>query len=253
VGDSCIFEIRLVATTAINLISILDCHLLFGNPLSSWSLTISGLRDHSFEPRINQPNLQALMSIGCDAAEAVRLSTPRCCCRDKGAELRHRIATQCNVQAGTTYCWISTRFHPKMCASIDQPPGPSSTNATPKVAKKIHGQAFPLRIYRTQRARMTSRHPAIGVHKPTIRSTPSAIASMSRIAGSIGWPVRNLAIPCVIKAAPTTTRISKSPAPGQPRANVEYKRRKRTSSRGYPVGESHRNPRKSQILTHLSL
>jgi hypothetical protein len=50
---------------------------------------------------------------------------------------------------------------------------------------------------------------------------------------------------------PATTRKSKSPTPGQPRANVEKRRRTTTSSRGYPIADLFRNPRKGIILTIL--
>jgi hypothetical protein len=54
-------------------------------------------------------------------------------------------------------------------------------------------------------------------------------------------------------AEPTTTRIRSKPVPGQPPANVEYKRRKDAPFRStLPVSavlKAERKPKKSQIVT----
>jgi hypothetical protein len=134
------------------------------------------------------------------------------------------------------------RFHPKRWASTDQPPGPISTKAPPNVARKISGHEVPLSAKVLHSASIITRDPAIGVHKPTTRSSPSPIASMSKIAGSIAWSIRNLSIPCAMRAIPATSRMSKSPTPGQPRANVENRRCKRTPCQSYSIVEHERSP-----------
>jgi hypothetical protein len=60
--------------------------------------------------------------------------------------------------------------------------------------------------------------PATGVHNPASRNNPAVIASTSGTA--------NRGSARTISAIPATTRNSSRPAPGQPRANVENRRRK---------------------------
>jgi hypothetical protein len=56
-----------------------------------------------------------------------------------------------------------------------------------------------------------------------------------------------------MREIPVTTRNSKSPAPGQPRAKVENRRRTQTPWQGYAIFFPVRNPRNGPGLTLLSL
>ena len=76
----------------------------------------------------------------------------------------------------------------------------------------------------------------MGVHKPTSSSIPAAIARTWNIARLTGGPLRSSMILRTINAMPTTSRISRSPTPGAPCANVEKSRRK--IHRGYVIPDA---------------
>src|ERR1700691_6168188 len=125
---------------------------------------------------------------------------------------------------------MSMRFHPKRRASTDQAPGPSSARAAPRVANRIrvHGSPGYEKAFHTS---MTTRsNPAMGVHKPTIRSTPAPVAITHNMVGPNGGPPHSFVTPASIKAIPVTRRMSNRPTPGQPPAHVENSLRKERSS-----------------------
>ena len=66
----------------------------------------------------------------------------------------------------------------------------------------------------------------MGVHNPAMRRIPAASKITDAIAIRISGLLSNLEPARATKAPPTTRRINRRPAPGQPSANVEYKRRK---------------------------
>jgi hypothetical protein len=137
----------------------------------------------------------------------------------------------------------SIRFHPKSRASTDHVPGPSSAKAAPMVPNKMlaHGSAGCEMAF--QNPKTATSAPAMGVHKPASKSIPVAIASTSAT-GSIGGPVRSLMSPEAITLIPAISRSKRRPAPGQPQANVENRRRKTTPCVGYLIEKCGRKPQK---------
>jgi hypothetical protein len=72
--------------------------------------------------------------------------------------------------------------------------------------------------------------PATGVHKPAMSRIPAPIKSMAGIVTFIGGGSLNSVTPApMARAEPATTRIRSNPVPGQPPANVEYRRRKKNA------------------------
>lgn len=139
---------------------------------------------------------------------------------------------------------MSTRFQPKSHASIDHPPGPRRASAAPIAASRMQGHGSLLCVSALQSPTINTREPAIGVHNPAIRRTPIPIKKASRIAARIGMSAWNPSISWTMREIPATTRNSKSPAPGQPRAKVENRRRTQTPWRSYAIVFPVRNPRK---------
>src|SRR5271166_3816858 len=91
--------------------------------------------------------------------------------------------------------------------------------------------------------------PAMGVHSPGIRRIPQAARSAHVIVVFIGGGSRqSVELARTISAEPTTKRMRSKPMPGQPPANVEYRRRKQApfwTILDSVVAESDRNPKKS--------
>jgi hypothetical protein len=67
--------------------------------------------------------------------------------------------------------------------------------------------------------------PAMGVHNPAMRRSAASISEAQRMMMCNGEPLHSLGPACQRTTAPTTRRISSRPAPGQPPAKVEYRRR----------------------------
>jgi hypothetical protein len=89
----------------------------------------------------------------------------------------------------------------------------------------------------------------MGVHKPAINRIPAPIKSMAGIVTFIGGgSLRSVKPARTTNAEPATTRIRSNPVPGQPPANVEYRRRKdapfRTTLLFSAVLKSHRSPKR---------
>ena len=124
----------------------------------------------------------------------------------------------------------SIRFHPYRRLSSDQKPGPANAEAAAIVAMKMCVERDPSSHGIAQSSRAATSVPATGVHKPARSSSarPMATTHTAMIRGE--GPPFSSSITRQIRAIPTTRRNSKRPTPGQPRANVENRRRKTLSS-----------------------
>jgi hypothetical protein len=71
----------------------------------------------------------------------------------------------------------------------------------------------------------------MGVHKPAISSIPAPIKSTAAIVTFAGGSLDSVELARTTSAEPTTKRRRSKPVPGQPLANVEYKRRNEHLSR----------------------
>jgi hypothetical protein len=147
------------------------------------------------------------------------------------ARLRLEILFQATSEVSgdsTTYCFrsrTSRRFHPKRRASTDHEPGPSSARAAPSAQTRndIHESEGDQKMLHS--ARIAASAPAIGVHRPTSSNKPNPIARRDRSVTQVDARDNDGATPTWISVAPVARRSSSRPAPGQPRANVENKRR----------------------------
>jgi hypothetical protein len=142
------------------------------------------------------------------------------------------------------------RFHPNRRESRDHTPGPIMDSAIPIAARRILLQGSPDLVMKPREAAAATMHPETGVHKPTDKSAPAIIAANCRIAGSPAWGRSNPRKLKLKTALHATSRKIRRPAPGQPCANVEKRRRKRVSlgQRGRlrqcdqaPTGSIHRS------------
>lgn len=140
------------------------------------------------------------------------------------------------------------RFQPNRRASIDQRPGPNMARAAEAVPSNSKTNQSPGSVSTSPISTMAMEIPAIGVHKPTISSIPPAIKStVGIVPPTLGGSHHSLQLARTTSAVPTTKRRRSKPVPGQPPANVEYKRRNfapfltRPESR---VWEKQRNPKK---------
>ena len=121
----------------------------------------------------------------------------------------------------------SMRFHPKRRASIDHKPGPNIARAALAVPNSSQTHLSPGSVSIFQISINAMEVPTIGVHKPTISSIPAPVKSTAGIVTFIGGgSLHSLKPARTTSAEPTTKRMRSKPAPGQPPANVEYRRRK---------------------------
>ena len=134
----------------------------------------------------------------------------------------------------------SMRFQPNSRASTDHAPGPSSANAAPMVAMKMQAEGSPGRVMMFHSASAATSEPASGVHNPASRSIPIMIATTGSVMNWMDGPPNSLAKPWITSEAPATRRMSRRPAPGQPGAKVEYRRRNYApdNQSGYRIEES---------------
>src|SRR5215469_4160439 len=133
---------------------------------------------------------------------------------------------------------------------MDHKPGPNIARATPVVASISQSGLLPGSVSIFQTSVRPTEVPAMGVHKPAINRIPPPIKRMAGIVTLIGGGSLNSVKPApAASAEPATTRIRSNPVPGQPPANVEYRRRKGAPFRTtLPVSaflEAHRNPNQS--------
>ena len=133
---------------------------------------------------------------------------------------------------------------------MDHKPGPNIAKATPVVANISQSGLLPGSVSIFQTSMRATEAPAMGVHKPAINRIPAPIKSMAGMVTFIGGgSLHRVKAAPAANEEPATTRIRSNPVPGQPPANVEYRRRKdapfRTTLLFSFVLKSHRKPKKS--------
>jgi hypothetical protein len=128
------------------------------------------------------------------------------------------------------------RLHPKRRASMDHRPGPNIARAAPAAPNNSQSHRSPGSTTILQISIRATDVPTIGVHKPATSRIPVAIESTASMETFIGGALASREPARKISAEPTTKRIRSKPAPGQPPANVEYKRRNNTTSKRYSLG-----------------
>src|SRR5208282_4094431 len=110
---------------------------------------------------------------------------------------------------------------------MDQSPGPNIARAAPAVPNISQSDLSPGSMTIFQTSVMAIATPAMGVHKPAINRIPAPSKRMVGIVTLIGGgSLRRVKQARTTSAEPATARIRSNPVPGQPPANVEYKRRK---------------------------
>jgi hypothetical protein len=120
------------------------------------------------------------------------------------------------------------RFHPKRRASTDHKPGPNIARAPATVPNKTEFKGSPARVRICVIAIKAATVPAIGVHRPGMRRIPDATRNTEIMVVCIGGPLHSVELARTTSAEPPTRRMRSKPMPGQPPANVEYRRRKGT-------------------------
>ena len=119
------------------------------------------------------------------------------------------------------------RFQPKMRASIDHIPGPNIARAPPMVPSKREtiGSLASARVCHIS-TKATS-VPTMGVQSPGIRRIPDPVrnTAITIVSMDAGASLASVKPARITSAEPTTRRMRSKPKPGQPPANVEYKRR----------------------------
>lgn len=118
------------------------------------------------------------------------------------------------------------RFHPNRRASMDHTPGPSSASAAPRIPMRTQIHGFARLETACTNARIASSVPAMGVHKPAMTSSPTAIVTTCSVAGPKGGAPRNASTPRAVTPMPTARRSKSKPSPGAPPAKFEKSRRK---------------------------
>jgi len=116
---------------------------------------------------------------------------------------------------------------------MDHKPGPNIARAAAVVAKSSQTHLSPGSTTIFQISISATEVPAMGVHKPRISSIPAPIKSTAGIHTFMAGSAHSLKLARTINAEPTTRRMRSKPVPGQPPANVEYKRRKTSPSGHY--------------------
>jgi hypothetical protein len=117
------------------------------------------------------------------------------------------------------------RFHPKRRASTDQRPGPNIARAAPTVPNNSQTHRSPGSMNIFQSSINATEAPTMGVHRPPIRRIPAPNERMATVVTFRGGSDHSLELARTISDDPTTSRNRSKPEPGQPPANVEYKRR----------------------------
>jgi hypothetical protein len=120
----------------------------------------------------------------------------------------------------------STRLQPKRRASTDHKPGPNMARAAPVVPNISHSHLSPDNTSIFPTSVRATEAPAMGVHKPAMSRIPAPIKSMAGSVTFIEGSTHRIDLCRTTSADPTTQRRRSNPTPGQPPANVEYRRRK---------------------------
>ena len=125
----------------------------------------------------------------------------------------------------------STRFQPNRRASTEKSPGPSSASAPPMVPSRSEAHVSPVRVSVCHASSKASNPPASGVHRPGMRRSPHATESMELIPAAVGGSLHNIRVVWTTTTEPPIRRMPSKPMPGNPPANVEYRRRKSNPSK----------------------
>jgi hypothetical protein len=112
---------------------------------------------------------------------------------------------------------------------MDHKPGPNIARAAHAVPNSSQTHLSPVKVNIFQISINAMEVPTMGVHKPTISSIPAPIKITAGIVTIVGGSLNSRQLARTTSTDPITRRISSKPAPGQPPANVEYKRRKGAS------------------------
>ena len=132
---------------------------------------------------------------------------------------RTQCAFECDRRGGA-----SMRFHPKSRASIDNRPGPSIVSAPAIVAASRRPFRSSPVVRISEIATTATTAPATGVHNPAMRRSAASASDAEATMGN-GRPLDSPGPARQRTTAPTTSRINSKAIPGQPPANVEYRRR----------------------------
>lgn len=138
------------------------------------------------------------------------------------SNLTSRFAPPFDVRIAPVYLSRMTmRRHPNKRASRDHTPGPIMASAIHIAARRILFQGSLDLVTAAHNANAATTHPETGVHKPTDRSAPAIIGGTL-----MGCPASNPRSRKAKIALPATSLRIRRPAPGQPCAYVEKRRRK---------------------------
>jgi len=124
---------------------------------------------------------------------------------------------------------ILMRFLPKRCASTDQAPGPSIASAAPNIANRNSLQGSPVPENVRHNPIIAVATPAMGVHKPADRSSPTTDSTTSLSRCCLWADATHPATPSWHKPIPALSRRQRRPMPGQPLAKVENNRCRNSS------------------------
>ena len=113
------------------------------------------------------------------------------------------------------------RFQPKSRASIDNRPGPTIVSPAAMVAEKRWPTGGPLVVKISEITTTAATAPASGVHNPMMRRSAAAASDAEAMITCNGGSLNSRGPACQRTTAPTPSRISNRPIPGQPPANVE--------------------------------
>jgi hypothetical protein len=120
----------------------------------------------------------------------------------------------------------STRLHPNRRASMDHKPGPNIARAPAMVPSKSGTKRSPPGVAIWPNWMKATSVPTMGVHRPTTRRTPDDSRNADVIVAFSAGSLHKIELARATSTYPTTIRIRSKPRPGQPPANVEYRRRK---------------------------
>jgi hypothetical protein len=120
----------------------------------------------------------------------------------------------------------STRFHPNRRASTDHRPGPNIARAQAVVPSKTVTHRSPVIVTIYQVSSNATKTPTMGVHRPATRRSPDPARNAENNVVVRGAFLHSVEFARRSSEAPRTTRMRSKPVPGQPPANVEYRRRK---------------------------
>ena len=134
----------------------------------------------------------------------------------------------------------STRLHPKRRASIDHRPGLNIARAPPMVPSKRGTQRSPAMVMTCQASRKATNAPTMGVHSPESRRSPIPVNNADITIVWIGELLHTAELARATSVEPRTRRMRSNPMPGQPPANVEYRRRKTHLSNPYKYPTLHK-------------